>query len=71
MALGNEPPYKVMIVDDSAVIRGIIKKTLDDDPSIEVVTTAHNGEAAIKSLSKYDIELVVLDIEMPVSYNFV
>ncbi len=66
MALGNEPPYKVMIVDDSAVIRGIIKKTLDDDPSIEVVTTAHNGEAAIKSLSKYDIELVVLDIEMPV-----
>ena len=59
-------PFRVMVVDDSAIIRGFLGRYLSDDPSIEVVATANNGEVALKQLEKHDIEAVVLDIEMPV-----
>lgn len=59
-------PYRVMVVDDSAIIRGFICRYLQEDPLIEVVTTAINGKVALSQLEKYDIEVVVLDIEMPV-----
>ncbi|MFC7048653.1 protein-glutamate methylesterase/protein-glutamine glutaminase [Emcibacter nanhaiensis] len=55
-----------MVVDDSAVVRGLIAKWLGDDPSVEVVATASNGEMALKNLAGADPEIVVLDIEMPV-----
>ena len=59
-------PYRVLICDDSAVIRGMVGNILRDDPRIEVVETASNGQRAIDALDKFDIEVVVLDIEMPV-----
>lgn len=59
-------PYRVMVVDDSAVIRGLLTRNLESDPEIKVVTTAANGEIALKAVAKNDIEIVVLDIEMPV-----
>jgi two-component system, chemotaxis family, protein-glutamate methylesterase/glutaminase len=62
----GDGPYRVMIVDDSAVIRGIVARWLGDDPDIEVVTTAGNGEIALKGIKRHKIEVVVLDIEMPV-----
>jgi two-component system chemotaxis response regulator CheB len=55
-----------MVCDDSAVIRGLIAKTLDSDPDIQVVTTVANGQMAISSLTRYSIEVCILDIEMPV-----
>ncbi len=55
-----------MVVDDSAVIRGLIARILEADASVEVLATASNGEQAIKLLSQNDIEVIVLDIEMPV-----
>ncbi len=63
-AHGN--PYRVMVVDDSAIIRGFICRYLQEDPQIEVVTTAINGKVALRQLEKHEIEVVVLDIEMPV-----
>jgi len=62
----SDDPYKVMVVDDSAVIRGLLTRNLETDPSIKVVASAANGEIALKLLVKHDIEIVVLDIEMPV-----
>lgn len=59
-------PYRVMVVDDSAIIRGFICRYLQEDPLIEVVTTAVNGQVALSQLKKNDIEVVLLDIEMPV-----
>ena len=59
-------PYRVMVVDDSAIIRGFICRYLQEDTLIDVVTTAVNGEVALRELKKRDIEVVVLDIEMPV-----
>ena len=59
-------PYGVMVVDDSAVIRGLLTRHLESDPAITVVTSASNGEAALSALKRHDVEIIVLDIEMPV-----
>lgn len=58
--------YRVMVVDDSAVIRGQLVRALDSDPAIEVVASVANGELAVKKVSQIDVDVVVLDIEMPV-----
>lgn len=55
-----------MLVDDSAVIRGLLTRTLESDPNIEIVASASNGEQAILVMKRHAIEVVVLDIEMPV-----
>ena len=59
-------PYRVMVVDDSAVIRGLLTRALEKDPTIKVVASVGNGEVALKTLTRQDVEVVVLDIEMPV-----
>ena len=56
---------RVLIVDDSAVIRGFTKRILDSDETIEVVASVGNGEHAVRAVQQQDIDVVVLDIEMP------
>lgn len=56
----------VMVVDDSAVVRGLIVRMLESDPAIHVAASVGNGQMAINSLQRQDIDVVVLDIEMPV-----
>lgn len=58
-------PYRVMIVDDSAVIRGFLIRWLDAEPDIEVVAIANNGAHALREFDRACPELVILDIEMP------
>jgi two-component system chemotaxis response regulator CheB len=56
-----------MVVDDSAVVRGLIIGTLGNDPQIEIVASVANGAIAVDRLSRSrDVEVIVLDIEMPV-----
>jgi two-component system chemotaxis response regulator CheB len=59
-------PFRVMIVDDSAVIRGLLKRALESDPALTVVASVSNGQQALSTVVKHDIEIIVLDIEMPV-----
>ncbi len=60
-------PVRVMVVDDSAVVRGLIIRMLESDPAIAVVASIGNGALAVERLRRAsDIEVVVLDIEMPV-----
>ncbi|MDK9722170.1 MAG: chemotaxis response regulator protein-glutamate methylesterase [Rhodospirillales bacterium] len=59
-------PFRVMVVDDSAVVRGIVTKMLEEDKAIQVVSSVGNGQMALNALDRYDVEVVVLDIEMPV-----
>ncbi len=54
-----------MVVDDSAVIRGMVSRWLKEDPAISVVGTASNGLVALKDAEKHKPDVVVLDIEMP------
>lgn len=64
---GNDPGViRVMLVDDSAVIRGLFTRTLESDPEIQVVASVGDGKMALNALKRHQIDLVVLDIEMPV-----
>lgn len=61
----DEGPYRVMVVDDSAVIRGIITRWLEADPDMSVVATCANGAQALRVAASKGCEVIVLDIEMP------
>lgn len=63
---GDTSRARVMVVDDSAVVRGLIAKQLAAEARIEVVCTAANGEVALRELERRQIDIVVLDVEMPV-----
>ena len=58
-------PVRVMIVDDSAVVRRMLQKWLSDDPELEVVGTAVDGRAALDALDRLRPDVILLDIEMP------
>jgi two-component system chemotaxis response regulator CheB len=57
---------RVMVVDDSAVVRGMISRRIEAEPDLTVVTSASNGEMALHALHRHAVDVVVLDIEMPV-----
>jgi two-component system chemotaxis response regulator CheB len=59
-------PFRVMVVDDSAVIRGLLIRSLENDPQIQVVASVRDGSLAVNAVKQHDIEVVILDIEMPV-----
>lgn len=67
---GNQPApsnqIHVMLVDDSAVVRGFIGRILEADPDIKVVASVSNGEQGVSSASRHNPDIVILDIEMPV-----
>jgi two-component system, chemotaxis family, protein-glutamate methylesterase/glutaminase len=62
----TQPRIKVLVVDDSAVVRGLLVRALKSESVIEVVGTAMHGLAAISALKKQPADVVVLDVEMPV-----
>lgn len=57
---------RVMICDDSTVIRGALARLLDADPEITVVAKVENGKLAVDQVRAAQVDVVVLDIEMPV-----
>lgn len=59
-------PFRVMVVDDSAVIRGMMSRWLEEDPEITVVGVARDGKEAVEMVGSLKPEVVLLDIEMPV-----
>ncbi len=56
---------RVLIIDDSAVIRRLLTDALSGEPAIEVVGTAANGKIALAKIPQVNPDLVTLDIEMP------
>lgn len=56
---------RVLIVDDSAVIRRLLSESLSTDPEIEVVGVAANGKIALAKIPQLKPDLLTLDIEMP------
>jgi two-component system chemotaxis response regulator CheB len=58
-------PIRVMVVDDSVVVRKIVTDVLSSDPGIEVVGTAVNGKIAVGKLEQLKPDLITMDIEMP------
>lgn len=59
-------PIRVMVVDDSAVVRGLVTRMLEEDPQLTVVASVGNGQMALNAMERHDVEVAILDIEMPV-----
>lgn len=57
---------RVLVCDDSAVIRAALCRMLEAEPGIEVVARAANGEQAVSLVQRHKPDVVVLDIEMPI-----
>jgi two-component system chemotaxis response regulator CheB len=56
-----------MVVDDSAIVRGLIIRMLEGEPSIAIAASVGNGAAAVAQFERdRSIDVIVLDIEMPV-----
>jgi two-component system chemotaxis response regulator CheB len=63
--LGQPNQIRVLIVDDSAVVRRIVADVLNADPYVDVVGTAANGRIALEKVDTLKPDLVTLDVEMP------
>ena len=66
MRAPQDAAARVMICDDSSVIRGAIARILESDPGVKVVAKVANGQLAVDELKRTRADVVVLDIEMPV-----
>lgn len=61
---GSSHRIRVLIADDSAVVRGLVARWLGE-AGYEVVATAANGRIAVEAMSRHDPDVVLLDIDMP------
>lgn len=57
---------RVLVVDDSVVVRRLVTDVLASDPALEVLGTAPNGKVALDKIAQLKPDAVTLDIEMPV-----
>src|SRR5438046_2575816 len=58
-------PVRILVVDDSVVIRRLLATTLGEVPGLEVVATAAQGKIALAKLPQCRPDVVILDVEMP------
>src|SRR5660398_238925 len=56
---------RVLVVDDSVVVRRLVADALSEDPAIEVVGSAANGRLALAKVAQLAPDLVTMDVEMP------
>lgn len=56
---------KVLVVEDSLVVRELLVYLLGRDPDIRVVGTANNGEEAIEAVKRYRPDVITMDVHMP------
>lgn len=64
-AVERHEPLRVMVVDDSAVIRGLISRWIDAEADLTVAASIRTGLDAVNQIARINPDVVVLDIEMP------
>lgn len=57
---------RVLVVDDSTVVRGMLSRIIGAEPGLELAGTAANGALGVDKAAELDPDVIVLDIEMPV-----
>src|SRR3984893_17944836 len=63
--LARQEPLRVMVVDDSVVIRGLIARWIGSEPDMVVAASLRTGLDAVNQLERVNPDVAVLDIEMP------
>jgi two-component system chemotaxis response regulator CheB len=58
-------PVRVLVVDDSALMRKLIPQMIETDDSIQVVGTAMDGNFGLKKIEELKPQVITLDLEMP------
>jgi two-component system, chemotaxis family, protein-glutamate methylesterase/glutaminase len=58
-------PLRVMVVDDSVVIRGLISRWIESEPDMVVAASLRTGRDAVNQIERVNPDVAVLDIEMP------
>ena len=61
----RQEPLRVMVVDDSVVIRGLISRWIESEPDMVVTASLRTGLDAVRQIERVDPDVAVLDIEMP------
>src|SRR5438477_680918 len=61
----RQDKLRVMVVDDSVVIRGMIARWIGAEPDMEVTASLRTGRDAVNQLERINPDVAVLDIEMP------
>ena len=64
--LPGDPAIRVLLIDNSTIIRGLVRKMLETEPDIAIVGSVPNGAEALNALGRMKCDVVLLDIEMPV-----
>jgi two-component system chemotaxis response regulator CheB len=59
-------PIRVLLIDDSAVIRGFVNRALQDLPEVMVVGSVADGQAGVNFAGRELADVIILDIEMPI-----
>lgn len=59
-------PIRVLVVDDSAFMRKVITEIIHAETDMQVVGFARNGQDALRKLAQLEVDVVTLDVEMPV-----
>lgn len=59
------PPIRVLLCDDAEGFRALMRSSLADDPSIEVVGEAADGVAGVEATAELQPDVVLLDMSMP------
>ena len=59
-------PTRILIVDDSAVMRSLLRSVVTSDARLEVAGTASDGASALRAMDSLNPDLILLDVEMPV-----
>src|ERR1700693_6035603 len=64
-AVAADKPIRVMVVDDSVVARSMVARWVDGEPDMTVAASLRTGREAVDRIEGSDVDVVVLDMEMP------
>jgi len=56
---------RILVVDDSFIMRNLMTEIVESDPDLEVVGTAEDGKIALQRVRQLKPDVVLLDIRMP------
>src|SRR5690348_10903054 len=64
-ASSTDRAIRVMLVDDAAVARSLLRRWIDAEPDMHVVAAFRTGRQAVDAIERHDADVVMLDVDMP------